>query len=92
MNGTLQYIVLYVCVSGVQHKGFDCTISRWVWLKCPLSGVFYCTIWDGLLSVIRSSGVSAIQGVLMYSSLWRNDRDFQNCPLYRGCPLLRGVR
>ena len=25
----------------------------------------------------------------MYSSLGRNDRDFQNCPLYGGCPPLR---
>ena len=39
------------------------------------------------LFVIWSSGVSTIQGLLMYS------RDFQNCPLYhgvfdfQGCPL-----
>ena len=30
-----------VRVSGVQRKGFDCTIIGWVWLKCPLSGVLY---------------------------------------------------
>ena len=44
------------------------------------------------LSVTRSSGVSAIQGLLKYWSEWKDSRDFQNCPLYRGCPLLRGVR
>ena len=30
--------------------------------------------------------MSAIQGFLMYESLWRNGQDFQNCPLYHGCP------
>ena len=58
-----------VCVSGVQHKGFDCTIIGWVWLKCPLSGVFYnynCTIGDGItvcymeLWGVRYSGVSDV--------------------------------
>ena len=56
------------CFSGVQHKGFDFTIFRGCGNR-PLSGVFLyceCTIGDGLLSVIRSSGVSAIQGFLMY--------------------------
>ena len=43
------------------------------------------------LSVIRSSGVSTIQGLLKYRSEWRDFRDFQNCSLYRGCPLLKGV-
>ena len=42
--------------------------------------------------IIRSSGVSAIQGVVKYRSEWKGSRDFQNCPLYRGCLLLRGVR
>ena len=36
------------------------------------------------------SGVSAIQGLLKYE--WEDSLDFQNCPLYRGCTLLRGVR
>ena len=40
------------------------------------------------VSVIRSSGVSAIQGLL---TEWKDSRDFQNCPLYHGCLLLRGV-
>ena len=38
---------LHVCsnngdlpISGVQQKGFDCTLIGWVWLTCPLSGVF----------------------------------------------------
>ena len=44
------------------------------------------------LSVIRSSGVSAIQGLLKYWSERKDSRYFQNCPLYRGCPPLRGVR
>ena len=39
------------------------------------------------LSVIRTSGVSAIQGLLKYWSERKDSRDFQNCPLYRGCPL-----
>ena len=41
------------------------------------------------LFVIWSSGVSAIQGLLKYSSEWKDSRDFQNCPLYCGCTLLR---
>ena len=44
------------------------------------------------LSVIRSSRVSAIEGLLKYWSEREDSWDFQNCPLYRGCPLLRGVR
>ena len=39
------------------------------------------------MSIIQSSGVSAIQGVLMYGSLWRNSWDFQKCSLYHGCPV-----
>jgi len=42
------------------------------------------------LSVIRSSWVSAIQGLVKYRSEWEDSRDFQNCPLYCGCPLIRG--
>ena len=38
------------------------------------------------LSVIRSSGVSAIQGLLKYWSEWEDSWNFQNCQLY---PLLR---
>ena len=34
--------------------------------------------------------VSAIQELLKYWSEWKDSRDFQNCPLYCGCPLLRG--
>ena len=44
------------------------------------------------LYVIRSSEVSAIQGLLKYCNKRKDSRDFQNCPLYCGCPLLRGVR
>ena len=33
--------------------------------------------------------MSAIQGLLKYRSEWKDSRDFQNCPSYRGCPLLR---
>ena len=43
------------------------------------------------LSVIRSSGVSAIQGLLKYLSEWKYSRDFQNCSLYHGCPRFKGV-
>ena len=44
------------------------------------------------MSVIRSSGVSAIQGLLKSWSEWKDSLDFQNRLLYRRCPLLRGVR
>ena len=43
------------------------------------------------LSVIQSSGMSAVQGLLKYWSEWKNSWDFQNCPLYCGCPLLRDM-
>jgi len=46
-------------------------------------GFLVLTVGDGLF-VIWSSKVSAIQGFLIYQSLWRNDRDFQYCLLYRG--------
>ena len=36
------------------------------------------------LSVIRSSGMSAIQGLLKYWSEWKDRWDFQNCPLNLG--------
>ena len=35
--------------------------------------------------------MSAIQGLLKYWSEWKDSWDFQNCPLYHRCPLLRGV-
>ena len=43
-----------VPISGVQQKGFDCTLIGWVWLNCPLSGDFasvrlgmdYCPLWS----------------------------------------------
>ena len=44
------------------------------------------------LSVIRISGVSVIQGLLKFWGEWKDSRDFQKCPLYRGYSLLRGVR
>ena len=36
-----------------------------------------------------NSGVSTIQGLLKYSNEWKDSRDFRNCLLYCGCPLLR---
>ena len=42
------------------------------------------------LSIIWRREVSAIQELLKYWSEWKDSRDFQNCPLYCGCPLLRG--
>ena len=33
--------------------------------------------------------MSAIQGLLKLWSEWKDSRDFQNCPLYHGCPLSR---
>ena len=45
--------------------------------------------WDGLLSVIQSSGMSRISNVL---KSMRSDWDFQNCLLYyRGWSAIRGV-
>ena len=44
------------------------------------------------LPVVRSSRVSTILGSLKYWSEWKDSRNFQNCPLYHGCPLFRGVR
>ena len=43
------------------------------------------------LSIIRSSEMSAIQGLLKYWTEWRDIQDFRDYSLYRGCPLLRGV-
>ena len=40
------------------------------------------------MSAIRSSTVSAVQGLLIEVY---GDWDFQNCPLYRECSLLRGA-
>ena len=37
---------------------------------------------NNLLSVIRSNGVSALEGLCMYGS--KNNRDPEICPLYRG--------
>ena len=51
---------------GIQHKGFNYLVGV---AKLSAERVFqYCKwpIGNGLLSVIWSSGVSAIQGVLMY--------------------------
>ena len=64
----VRIIAMAVFFLGVQHRGLVGLQCSWVWLNCQLSGVFYCewTIVDGLLSVIRSSGVSTIQGFLMH--------------------------
>ena len=55
-----------VFISGVQHKGFTYLVGV---AKLSAEQVFQYRKWpigDGLLSVIRSSGVSTIQGFLMY--------------------------
>ena len=44
------------------------------------------------LSVIQSSGVFTIQGLLKNWSKWKDSWDFWNCLLYRGCLLSRDVR
>ena len=62
---------------------------------CPLREVFFYVekhLGINLLSIIRSSGVSVLEGFRMYRGLWRNNRDRKVRPLYCGCPLLRGVR
>ena len=54
---------------------------------CPLRGGFFYAekhLGINLLSVIRSSRVSVLEG---FRGLWRNNRDRKVCPLYRGCPL-----
>ena len=59
--------------------------------ECPLNHIVCVQLGPWKQSVIRSRGVSTIQGLL---SIEVNGRDLQNCPLYHveGCPLLRGVR
>ena len=56
--------------------------------KCQLNWGRYVLVvynWDQVrkVSIIQSSGVSAIQGVLTYLSQWKDSWDFQNCQLYR---------
>ena len=47
-----------------------------------------CAVVEKALSVIRSSGLSAIQGFLMYKRLWRNDQDVKTwVSIVEGCPL-----
>ena len=57
-----------VCLSGVQHKGFDFDYLVAVAKVSVERGFLVLRVynWEGLLSVIRSSRVSAIQGFLMY--------------------------
>ena len=43
------------------------------------------------LSIIRSREVATIQRLLKYWSERKDSWDFQNCPVYHGCLLLRGV-
>jgi len=45
------------------------------------------------LSIIQSSGVSAVQGLLKYWSECRDSHDFHNlyCPLCHGCLPLRDI-
>ena len=58
--------------------------------KCPLNWgcqvIVYVKLGQQILSVIRSSGISAIQRLLKYWSKWKDSRDFQNCSLYPMCP------
>ena len=55
--------------------------------NCLLHGVFLCTkkhLGNNLLSIIRSSGVSALEGLCMYGSYRENNRDPEiilRCPL-----------
>ena len=59
--------------------------------NCPLN-IVVVQLGQQKLSVIWSNWVSTIQWLLKYKSEWEDNRDFQNCLLYCGCPLLRGVR
>ena len=84
-----------VPISGVQQKGFDSTLIGWVWLNCPLSGVFYyceCIIGDGLLSIIQSSGVRYSGGSNVLKSMEkRSELSELSVTLWvsaiEGCPL-----
>ena len=58
-------------------------------ITCPLCEFFFLhgeAFGINLLSVIRSNGVSVVEGFRMYGSLWRNNRDPKVCPLYSRCP------
>ena len=71
--------------------------SRWEgWWVSPKSGSLSIAI-RTTKTATPSSDVSAVQGLLKYWSEWKDGRDFQNCPVHRGCPctveecLLSGV-
>ena len=57
-----------------------------MWLNCLCAEIFIIANVDGLLLIIRSSGWSTTQGFLMYG----DKIGTQHCPLYCGCPLLKG--
>ena len=62
--------------------------------ECPLLGVIeysYVHLGPRKLSIMRSRRCPLSQGLLKYCSDWKDSWEFQNCPLYHGCPLFRGV-
>jgi len=61
--------------------------------KCPLDLLsIVCVQMEAQkLSIIRSSGVSAVQRLLKYWSECKDSHDFRNCPLCHGCLPFRGV-
>ena len=65
--------------------------GRWVPTKSGLLSIVCLQLGLQKLSIKWSSRVSAIQGLLKYWNEWKDSWDFQNCPLCRGCPLLREV-
>ena len=72
-------------VGGVAKNVITCPLCEGFFLHGEAFGI-------NLLSVIRSNEVSVVEGFQTYVSLWRNNLDPKVCPLYRRCPLLRGVR
>ena len=73
----------------------SCWKGRRVFTKSGSLSVACIQLGPRKLSVIRSSGVSAIQGLLQYWSEWKDSWDFQNCPVYhrcQGCPLTLDLR
>ena len=63
----------------------------WVSTKSGPLSIVYIRLGLQKLSVIWNSRVSAIQRYLKCWSEWKDSWDSQNCSLYCGCLLLRGV-
>ena len=85
--------VLIQCqiVNSSSSGGQSCWRGRQVSAKLRSLSIVCIQLGPRKPSIIWSRGVSTIQGLLKYWSEWKDSQGVQNCPLYRGCPLLRGV-